>query len=217
MGEAMVLHLVKEGYWNNLESFCNDTYKRTSDPLYLFWRGFAQYQLGNPSAAINDLLGIQQKKEVAYACIVALLFYQNQARNIDRVPFPPPRNKSTTSAPANDSSAETQPRGLSPRPYTSSPSSRRAGRPMTSSNKKATPAISGLQLPGATSSAKRRKDSPARLTNSSTGSGRRRIKIYPRPPSSWPGPPRRTTRRSTKMHFRPSMRVSSTTPPSCPS
>jgi hypothetical protein len=31
------------------------------------------------------LLPIQQKKEVAYACIVALLFYQNQARNIDRV------------------------------------------------------------------------------------------------------------------------------------
>ena len=31
------------------------------------------------------MLPIQQKKEVAYACIVALLFYQNQARNIDRV------------------------------------------------------------------------------------------------------------------------------------
>ena len=81
----MVLSLVKDQYWNTLESFTNDYYKKTSDPLYIFWRAFAQYQLGNPNAAINDLLSIQQKKEVAYACIVALLYYQGKARNTDRV------------------------------------------------------------------------------------------------------------------------------------
>jgi hypothetical protein len=81
----MVLSLVKDQYWNTLESFTNDYYKKTSDPLYIFWRAFAQYQLGNPNAAINDLLSIQQKKEIAYACIVALLYYQGKARNTDRV------------------------------------------------------------------------------------------------------------------------------------
>lgn len=85
MGEAMIIHLIREGYWNNLESFCGDSYKKTSDPFYLFWGAFAQYHLGNPNGAINDLLSIQQKKEISYACIIALLFYQNQARNIDRV------------------------------------------------------------------------------------------------------------------------------------
>ena len=92
----MIIHLVREGHWNNLEAFCSDSYKRTSDPLYIFWRAYAHDQLGNPSDAINDLLGIQQKKELAYACIVALLFYQNQARNIDRVNLFLFRNKSTT-------------------------------------------------------------------------------------------------------------------------
>lgn len=81
----MIITLVREGYWNSLESFCNDSYQKTSDPIYLFWRGFAQHNLGNTSAAINDLLSIQQKKEVSFACIVALLYYHNQARNIDRV------------------------------------------------------------------------------------------------------------------------------------
>lgn len=40
---------------------------------------------GNVNEAINELFLIQQKKEIAYACIVALLYYQGKARNADRV------------------------------------------------------------------------------------------------------------------------------------
>lgn len=84
----MIIHLTREEHWNTLESYCNDSFKKTSDPLFMFWRAFAQHNLGNTSGAINDLLSIHQKKEIAYACIIALLFYQNQARNIDRVSLP---------------------------------------------------------------------------------------------------------------------------------
>jgi hypothetical protein len=83
----MVITLIREGYWNSLEAFCQDYYKKTSDPVYVFWKGFALYNLGNVNGAINDLLSIQQKKEIAYACIVGLLFYQNKAKNTDRVTF----------------------------------------------------------------------------------------------------------------------------------
>jgi hypothetical protein len=62
MGEGMVISLVRDGYWNWLESFCLDSYKKSSDPVYIFWRAFAQYNIGNASGAINDLLSIQQKK-----------------------------------------------------------------------------------------------------------------------------------------------------------
>ncbi len=58
----MIISLVRDAYWNNLEAICSDYYKKTSDPVYMFWRGFAQYNLGNSSGAINDLLSIQQKK-----------------------------------------------------------------------------------------------------------------------------------------------------------
>jgi hypothetical protein len=74
----------------------------------MFWRAFALYNTGNTSAAINDLLSIQQKKEVAYACIVALLYYQGKARNTDRVFLTSLRKKSTTSAPGKDKNEEMQ-------------------------------------------------------------------------------------------------------------
>lgn len=131
MGEAMVISLIRDGYWNTLENYCNDSYKKTSDPIYLFWRAFAQHHLANTSGAINDLLSIQQKKEVAYACIVALLYYHNQARNIDRVTRPSPRKKSTISADANAINAGTQQKGPSPTQSTSSPSSEKHGKPTT--------------------------------------------------------------------------------------
>jgi hypothetical protein len=41
IGEGMILCYIKEGYWNSLESFCQEYYKKTSDPLYIFWKAFA--------------------------------------------------------------------------------------------------------------------------------------------------------------------------------
>lgn len=54
------------------------------DPFYMFWKAYAEYQNGDLTSAINDLHGIHQKKEISYACIVALMHYQNQARNLDK-------------------------------------------------------------------------------------------------------------------------------------
>lgn len=62
IGEGTVLHLIREGYWNSLDTFCADYYKKTSDPLYVFWKAFAAYSLGNVNDAINELLNIHQKK-----------------------------------------------------------------------------------------------------------------------------------------------------------
>jgi hypothetical protein len=108
MGEGMVISLVRDGYWNWLESFCLDSYKKTSDPVYMFWRAFAQYNIGNASGAINDLLSIQQKKEVSYACIIALLYYQGKARNTDRVHISKLRKKSIISDPESVKNVEMQ-------------------------------------------------------------------------------------------------------------
>jgi hypothetical protein len=58
----MILALIKEEYWNTLLSFCADYYQKTNDPLYIFWKAFAEYNLGNVNAAINELLPIKQKK-----------------------------------------------------------------------------------------------------------------------------------------------------------
>ena len=116
----MVISLVRDGYWNWLESFCLDSYKKTSDPVYTFWRAFAQFNIGNASGAINDLLSIQQKKEVTYACIVALLYYQGKARNTDRVFFRSFRKKSITSGPGNARREGMRPIEPSLRPFISS-------------------------------------------------------------------------------------------------
>lgn len=87
----------------------------------MFWRAFALYNTGNTSGAINDLLSIQQKKEVAYACIVALLYYQGKARNTDRVFLTSLRKKSITSARGKDKNEGMQQKEPSLKASTSSP------------------------------------------------------------------------------------------------
>lgn len=62
MGEGLVFAYIKDGYWNSLESICDEYFRKTSDPFYTFWKAYAQYQNGNATAAINNLISIQQKK-----------------------------------------------------------------------------------------------------------------------------------------------------------
>lgn len=202
----MIISLVRDGHWNSLESYCNDSHKKTSDPAYMFWRGFAQYQLGNPSGAINDLLSIQQKKEISYACIVALLFYQNQARNIDRVFLFSFRKKSITSALDNAKNVETLLKEPQFMLSTFSPSSDKHAKLTILSRKKEPQVIQELQLFGPTFSMMT-KDQPVKLMNSSNSYGTKRIKIYPKPYFSWPARPIKTTGKSMKTPQTPSMRV----------
>ena len=86
----------------------------------MFWRAFALYNTGNTSGAINDLLSIQQKKEVAYACIVALLYYQGKARNTDRVFLTSLRNKLITYAQGKDKNEGMRQKEPSLKAFTSS-------------------------------------------------------------------------------------------------
>ena len=58
----MIYSYIQEQHWNLLENFTETEYKRNGDPLFVFWKAYAQYQLGNVNGAINDLLSIQQKK-----------------------------------------------------------------------------------------------------------------------------------------------------------
>ena len=120
MGEGTILSHARDGYWNSLESFCEESFRKTSDPIFMFWKAFAEYNLGNGSGAINSLLVVQQKKEVAYACIVALLYYQGKAQHTDRVSAFPRRNKFTASGPENAKNAEVQQTEPSPTLYSSS-------------------------------------------------------------------------------------------------
>ena len=83
-GEGTVMFLVKEKFWQSLNDYCRDAYRRTSDPFFVFWKAFAHYHLGSLNESINELLTIKDKKEISYACYVALIFYHGQTRNIDK-------------------------------------------------------------------------------------------------------------------------------------
>jgi hypothetical protein len=82
--EGTVMFLIRQKFWQSLETFCEQAYNKTSDPFYIFWKAFAYNKLGNPNDSINELLNIQQKKEISYACYVALIYYHGQAKNIDK-------------------------------------------------------------------------------------------------------------------------------------
>lgn len=62
IGEGTIFSHIRHQHWNTLDTFCLSEYKRTSDPLYMFWKAFAQYRLNNINEAVNNLLTIQQKK-----------------------------------------------------------------------------------------------------------------------------------------------------------
>jgi tetratricopeptide repeat protein 21B len=85
IGEGTVFFLIRQKFWQSLEEACREFYKRTNDPFYVFWKAFAGFKLGNTNESINDLVTIQQKKEISYATYAALIYYHNQTRNIDRV------------------------------------------------------------------------------------------------------------------------------------
>lgn len=62
LGEGLIFSYIKDCYWNTLESMCDEYYRKSSDPVYIFWKAYANFQNGNVTAAINDLLSIHQKK-----------------------------------------------------------------------------------------------------------------------------------------------------------
>lgn len=85
IGEGTVFFLIRQKFWQSLEECCREWYRKTNDPFYVFWKAFAQFRLGNANDSINELAAVQLKKEISYAAYVALIYYHNQARNVDRV------------------------------------------------------------------------------------------------------------------------------------
>jgi len=41
MGEGLVFAYIKDSYWNTLQAMCEDHFRKTSDPFYVFWRAYA--------------------------------------------------------------------------------------------------------------------------------------------------------------------------------
>ena len=58
-------------------------YRDISDPIFKFWKAYAQYKLNDPNEAINELMAIQHKKEIQFATIMALIHYHSSCENID--------------------------------------------------------------------------------------------------------------------------------------
>ena len=49
----MVFSLLRDGYFNSLVKFCQEEYKKSGDPFYVFWKAFALHKLDDSNAAIN--------------------------------------------------------------------------------------------------------------------------------------------------------------------
>ena len=51
--EGTVMFLIRQKFWQSLETFCDQAYNKTSDPYYVFWKAFSYNKLGNANDAIN--------------------------------------------------------------------------------------------------------------------------------------------------------------------
>jgi hypothetical protein len=57
--------------------------KKGADPVLIFWKAFGIFQEGSTTEAIRELTRIQERREVQFACALALIYYHERCRNID--------------------------------------------------------------------------------------------------------------------------------------
>ena len=58
--------------------------KKGVDPILLFWKGFGIFKEGGTTEAIREVEMIQNRREISYAAITALIYYHEHCRIVDR-------------------------------------------------------------------------------------------------------------------------------------
>jgi tetratricopeptide repeat protein 21B len=81
---ASVLYYAREGYWHHIFDICEEELRRGPDPLLAFWRAFAVFKEGSTTEAIRGLETNLNRREVQFACVVALIHYHKHCKLVDQ-------------------------------------------------------------------------------------------------------------------------------------
>jgi len=81
--QILVLYYAREGFYNKVQVCCNEELRRTTDPVLSFWKAYALYKEGSTREAIQECASLQDKRDMAFPCSSALVFYHNQCESVD--------------------------------------------------------------------------------------------------------------------------------------
>ena len=59
-------------------------FQKYNDPFFAFWKAFGYYKEASIAEAISELSGIQMRREIQYATLIALEHFHQESRAIDR-------------------------------------------------------------------------------------------------------------------------------------
>jgi tetratricopeptide repeat protein 21B len=84
VAESYVYFYMRHRMWQNLADHCEASFRKLQDNAFIFWKGFAYHGLNDTNESINQLTAIQSKRDVAFAAVSALLFYNQKTATVDR-------------------------------------------------------------------------------------------------------------------------------------
>lgn len=81
---AMVNYYIREGLWHSIQSTCEAEMRKGVEPVLIFWKAYGLFKEGNVTEAIREVESIQNRREATFACTIALIFYHENCRIVDR-------------------------------------------------------------------------------------------------------------------------------------
>lgn len=72
--QALALYYVREGYYNKVQTLCNEEKRRTADPVVSIWNAYALHREGLTREAIMEAESVLQKRDMLLPCSTLLIF-----------------------------------------------------------------------------------------------------------------------------------------------
>jgi hypothetical protein len=82
--KAILYHLCRRGWHEQLITHCDNLLTKKKDPFALFWRAYAIGRAGNVSAAIGLFEEFQGKRDMQFPSTLALAYFHKCMPNVDR-------------------------------------------------------------------------------------------------------------------------------------
>lgn len=81
---AKINYFCREELWHSIVNLCDYEMKKGVDPVLVFWKGFGIFKEGSTTEAIREVEMIQNRREISYAAITALIYYHEHCRIVDK-------------------------------------------------------------------------------------------------------------------------------------
>lgn len=81
---ALIQYYLREGYYNKVQTLCNEDGRKSLDPALAIWKAYALHCEGSTREAIMEAETVLNRKEVVLAAVIALEYFHNRCAAPDK-------------------------------------------------------------------------------------------------------------------------------------